>query len=229
MELLTFQSSFSRIFFYFEIWNKRSVVAMEIESRKSSVMKTWRLTGRNLNCFFCGAILFFVTCTCMLPSFSAADSLPYEVFHFTNSSWYLPIGDSLYFNGQVGNIGDPGTQVGIWKSDGTKKGTKQISANIYSYSVPRIFNEKIGDLVFFVADQNSNGDNELYAANEADGTNTLLEEFKEPLFSWNISPLKVYKNNLFFQAHTYSEGTELWRTNGTPHNAALVKDICPGS
>ena len=192
-------------------------------------MKAERTTGQRFFWLFCYGMFFSLTLICVMPFLSLAESLPYEVYHFTNSSWYLPIGDSLYFNGQVGYIGDQNTKVGIWKSDGTKKRTQQISANINSYDVIRIHNEKMGDLVFFVADQNYNGDNELYAANEADGTNTLLEEFKEPLFTWNISPLKVYKNNLFFDAHTYSKGTELWRTDGTPHNATLVKDICPGS
>lgn len=172
--------------------------------------------------------LIFLLFSC---SFTAlkAEPLPQELGSFANSWWYTPIDNFLYFNGKVNDEEGNTTQVGVFRTDGTENGTQQISQNILSYQdYIAIYKQKLGTKVFFVADQNNNGNNELYFADESTGQNTLLTKFDEVLFSQTIYIQKVYKNLLIFEGLTRDYGRELWISAGNPGDATLLKDICPG-
>jgi ELWxxDGT repeat protein len=159
----------------------------------------------------------------------SAEPLPEKLGDLYNSWWYTPIEENLYFNALT--VDDEGMvdELGIWRSDGSEAGTLQISSNINSYqSYTAIHPEKIDSRIFFVADQNNNGSNELYSTDETTNENTLLETFDEVLFLQTIYTRKVYKNIFFFEGLTKTEGRELWYTDGSPGQAKILKDICPG-
>jgi ELWxxDGT repeat protein len=138
----------------------------------------------------------------------------------------------LYF---IGNDAVHGDQ--WWKSDGTEEGTSRVtdlSGGVFISSS----NENaviLGDYFYFKGNDGING----YELWRSDGTvagTTLVKNINETAYDVNSgagssSPtyLTLVNGTIFFQAYDDIHGRELWKSDGTPGNTILVKDIYPGT
>ena len=135
---------------------------------------------------------------------------------------------------------------GIWSSDGTAAGTaqvKQINATGGDFSIPVILPDYLtfingGDFhtklfngkIFFIGDDGTNG-GELWIT-DGTGTNTFMIKDLNPGPDSSVSldvPSWFYTANTFyFAGNDGTTGYELYKTDGTAGNMALVADINPG-
>lgn len=122
----------------------------------------------------------------------------------------------------------------LWRTDGTTAGTrrvKDINPGAEG-SLPQCFG-KIGDTVFFVADDGTSGF-ELW---KSDGTGAGTRRVKDinpgvgsafdDFCAVEDRPVRVGQT-LFFGADNGVGGEELWKTNGTPGGTTRVKEILSG-
>lgn len=145
------------------------------------------------------------------------------------------MGGELYY------VQDDGvTGFEVWKTNGTTGGTsllRDINNNANRESRGghlRIPTNLItfGGSVYFNAYSRANGF-ELYKSDgTSNGTNLLLDIFTgtsngDPR-SGNPQNLTVLGSTMFFTA-TNGNGTELWKTDGTPSGTVMVADIATGS
>lgn len=172
--------------------------------------------------------------TTLLTSAVSAEPMPKQPVNFANSWWYTPIDDLLYFAGYTYDAEDNINQIGIWRSDGTTAGTFQISSNILSYQNSiHILGEKISNpslndyRVFYTADVQNDGTNELYYADEVTTQNVLIGKFDDSPGFRTVWPLKVFNDQLFFTARTDDYGEELFVSDGFANSFNLLKDIRP--
>ena len=136
-------------------------------------------------------MLIAVSVVILLSSKLFAEPLPYRPVEVANSWWYTPIGDKLYFAGYQYDENENIKDIGVWSSDGTESGTSRISKDIFSYlNEIRIFDEKIGNKIFYAADTESNGSNELYYVDESSNDNYLIGQFNELTLSRTVEFLR---------------------------------------
>jgi ELWxxDGT repeat protein len=144
-------------------------------------------------------------------------------------SSFTSLNGELYFDANDGIHGYE-----LWKSDGTKAGTalvQDINPGTGSSS-PRGLTP-LGNILLFSADDGTNGA-ELW---KSDGTSlgTQLVRDINPgsasAFSSFSSPpnFTPMGNTLYFAADNGTNGTELWRSDGTALSTQLVRDINPGA
>jgi len=108
----------------------------------------------------------------------------------------------------------------LWKSNGTPGGTVQV-ADLVPGAVGSSPVEltAVGGALFFAAQATSS--NELWTT---DGTtNTRLAGNLD-----TIGGLTAFGGTLLFVADSTAQGTELWKSDGTPGGTGLLKDINPG-
>ncbi|MCB0760180.1 MAG: hypothetical protein KDC12_01565 [Flavobacteriales bacterium] len=128
--------------------------------------------------------------------------------------------------------GTNGTE--LWRTDGTAAGTvmiKNIAAGSNS-SNPAGFAVAPGGVALFRADDGVNG-NELWRTDgtsagtqmitnlnpgAAHGAGTTTDDFATPLYSNGV---------MFVQLNDGVNGTELWKTDGTPGGTQMIADINP--
>ena len=133
-------------------------------------------------------------------------------------------GDFVELNGQT-LFKCYGSDIGIWKTDGTANGTVQVKplVNIVSAFY------KMGGNLFFIANDGVNGE-ELW---KTDGTTAGTVMVKDINPTGNMTPsinfMVVGNNTLFFTADDGVHGRELWKSDGTEAGTVLVKDIYPGT
>jgi len=120
----------------------------------------------------------------------------------------ISVNSNVFFRVQYG----PGRGVGFWKSDGTPQGTVMLR----DHTSPTRF-AKFGNLVIF-----SNGIPYRSDGTEA-GTFALSDNVRGGYTFTEASGV------LFFEGGTSTWGYELWRSDGTPANTYMVKDINPGT
>jgi ELWxxDGT repeat protein len=118
------------------------------------------------------------------------------------------------------NLEEVGTSpFGLWKTNGTAESTSMISGmEIWGFHEPR----RVNELVYFAA---SSADQPRYTPHRTDGT-------AEGTFALNTdllwpSRFTASRGLAFFHAQG-PNGSELYRSNGTPAGTTLVKDINPG-
>jgi ELWxxDGT repeat protein len=150
------------------------------------------------------------------------------------------VGKTLYFRANDGKHG-----VELWKSDGTKSGTKlvkDINPTAPARTTDACKSEKscagsswaddmmlVGKTLYFTAKDGKHGV-ELW---KSDGTNRGTKLVKNINTSYaseasDIGSLVAMGNRLYFTANDGKHGLELWKSDGTVKGTRLVKDIKPG-
>lgn len=138
------------------------------------------------------------------------------------------LGDSLLFF--MANDGFTGTE--LWKTNGTAQGTSLV-ANIQPDGNPNSFNypisilTKVGDRLFFSADNIVNGP-ELWITDGTSPGTRLVKDIAPGLIGSNPIRGIAFKGQIFFSANDGFTGVELWKSDGTSDGTVLVKDIAPG-
>ena len=140
------------------------------------------------------------------------------------------VGSILYFSATDQN----GT--GLWKSDGSESGTVKVKdiTSLPQY-LPSIFTN-VGGTLYFSADDGTNG-TELW---KSDGTESGTVQVKDiyPGTVKDISPrsgrsfpsnLTNFGGILYFSADDGTNGTELWKSDGSESGTVQVKDIYLGT
>lgn len=141
-----------------------------------------------------------------------------------NGLIFFKAGDSVYENTSV-----------LWKSSGSAEGTmvlRKFRPPRAGRQVPVYFIVFNGE-VYFTADDGVNG----YEIWKTDGTveGTTMVKDIHPVSSVEIIPsypygpygFTVFNNALYFNGNDGANGTELWKTDGTPEGTIMVKDINP--
>ena len=161
-----------------------------------------------------------------IPGSNAADN--YNLF--TNGS-YILFAASTLSNG-----------VELYKSDGTGVGTNLLvdinTANAGADSSnPRSF-YSINNKVIFAAKDATHGE-EMWVTDGTVGGTQLLKDinvgggsgtafeffgFSSPIFTY----AHTFSGNAFFNAYDGTSTGQVWKTDGTPGNTTLLKDIVPG-
>ena len=140
------------------------------------------------------------------------------------------IGNKVFFAAEDGVHGQE-----PWVSDGSEVGTFMLK-DIHpdgEFSNPQHFTELNG-IVYFIATDPVNGRELWRTDGTVDGT-FLLKDINEGIGGngnpRNSSPagFTAMGNFLYFSAQTATEGSELWKTDGTENGTVLVRDINAGS
>ncbi len=144
------------------------------------------------------------------------------------------VGSTLYFSA---NDGTNGTE--LWKSDGTDGGTQLVkdirpgsSGSFSGYGSVNF--TAVGTTLYFSANDGTNG-NELWKSDGTDGGTTLVKDIRPGSYyyggygaSSRPGNLTVVGSTLYFSANDGTNGTELWKSDGSDVGTTLVKDIRPG-
>ncbi len=132
-----------------------------------------------------------------------------------------PEGSSVFYSitehdGEAYFVMNDGNATSLWKSDGTTLGTSVIDSIPVNASLDN--SVSLGNELYFIAN------NEVYLT---DGiTISILDtsnQFTQP------SQLTVFNGELFFIAHTATEGYEVWHSDGTDSGTSLLVDTDPGA
>jgi ELWxxDGT repeat protein len=146
-------------------------------------------------------------------------------------------GSYLYF------IADDGAHgLELWRTDGTKPGTRMVRDINTTTSWPSWSTQDIpgssnpynltavGNELYFIADDGVNGP-ALWKTNGWNSGTTMVRAF-QPSTQFGpayLGELTAVGNQVFFTVDMPQSGNELWVSNGTYAGTDLVKDIYPGS
>ena len=139
----------------------------------------------------------------------------------------LQDGWATSLNGRILFSGAPegnSSALGLWQTDGTQAGTTLVS-NIRAsgISAPRNF-ARVGETVFFSADDGVHG-RELW---KTDGTaigTVLVKDINPGGASSSLEQLVDVNGTLYFAANDGVNGMELWKSDGTQAGTVLVADL----
>ncbi|RKH74360.1 HYR domain-containing protein [Corallococcus aberystwythensis] len=112
-----------------------------------------------------------------------------------------------------------------WTSDGTPEGTRRAgsgSASIVAEDGDRLFLES-------VSGTRAPYSHSLSFSQEDPTTTRFLKAVSSSRSYGDMTPLGRIGAQLLFEWTTTAEGSELWRTDGTPAGTVLVKDLVPGA
>ena len=125
-----------------------------------------------------------------------------------------------------------------WVTDGTQAGTKllkDITSGIGDGILAGLTSEKrierVGNNLFFLADNGSSGE-ELWLTNGTTAGTRLVKDINGTGSSSGISNLTRYKNKLFFyvsEGNSTAEDEGLWVSDGTTAGTRLIKDVQTGT
>ena len=138
------------------------------------------------------------------------------------------MGSTLYFAATDGSSG-----IELWKSDGTTAGTVRVkdingSGNGLTTTTPLTV---MNGALYFPATDGSNGI-ELWKSDGTTGGTVLVKDINGGSGNGlvaNAAYLTVMGSTLFFAANDGVNGKELWTSDGTTVNTAMLKDIAQGS
>ncbi len=149
----------------------------------------------------------------------------------SNIDFFTNVNGVLYFSSY-----DPATGHSLWKSDGTESGTvmvKNINPDIYqNVRIEKLISAN--NMLFFFADDGVNG-LELW---KSDGTETGTSMVKDINNSASSSlslpfngPKQLANVNgiVYFAANDGTNGSELWKSDGTATGTVMVKNISAGN
>jgi len=122
----------------------------------------------------------------------------------------------------------------LWKTNGTTAGTvlvKDIKPGKSSSVIKNLFNYK--GMLLFAANDSINGIELWKSDGTTAGTKMITDIYPDTnkygkLNSSDPQYFCELKGIVYFQATNKTNGTELWRTDGTDTGTKLVKDILPG-
>jgi ELWxxDGT repeat protein len=145
------------------------------------------------------------------------------------SSWVddmTLVGKTVFFSANDGKHG-----VELWKTDGTRSGTKLVK-DINPSSESEI--SDISNLValrkrlYFSANDGKHG-LELWKSDGTRSGTKLVENINTGPADSDPDQLTAFKGVLLFRADDGAHGNEMWRSNGTKANTALLIDLEPGA
>jgi ELWxxDGT repeat protein len=140
-------------------------------------------------------------------------------------AYFTVIGNTLYFR-----AGDA-SGYELWKSDGTTSGTVMVKdINSGGSSSPNSLTA-IGNTLYFQADDGTHGRELWKSDGTASGTVMVKDIYASPHGVAHSSPseLTSFGNALYFRAYDPTNGTELWKSDGTTSGTVCLKDIISGS
>lgn len=120
-------------------------------------------------------------------------------------------GITVYF---AASDGSGGAQ--LWRTDGTTLGTSKVFAGSTAFALGMM-----GNKVFF-----TNSNSQLCSSDGTAGGTFIVSTTS---FSAGTIDLLEVGGFLYFAGANGFQGTELWRTDGTPGGTVQVKDLNPGS
>lgn len=124
------------------------------------------------------------------------------------------LNNEVYFRGENGT--------GLWKSDGTAKGTVLVKANITPGCPGGKYAVLAGQLYFNGFDLVYGGVPYVTDGTEG-GTHAIIK------YGSGSRAFTVFNNRVYFSAVDATHGEELYSTDGTDAGTFLVKDITPGA
>lgn len=153
---------------------------------------------------------------------------PSSLLVLSTSSFYggFSAGNQYYFI-VSSTSGDDGQ---LWRTDGTRKGTKFIRAGVFaagSYAPFGANAATLHDRLFYIGNAAETG-HELWTSDGTSSGTFCLRDLCEGSGSSGPAGFFVLDNLVYFVARTPETGTELWRSDGTSEGTFLLKDIYPG-
>ena len=139
---------------------------------------------------------------------------------------FMALGSRLLFAAQNDTYGSE-----LWSTDGTEAGTQLVkdinpSGDGYPYGLV-----KSGNTVFFMADTGDYG-TELWKSDGTEGGTALVADLTPGSESGYISgnSLTAFNGGVVFRrVDGGTNGSELWKSDGTSAGTVIVKDINPGA
>ncbi|RKG84063.1 HYR domain-containing protein [Corallococcus terminator] len=113
----------------------------------------------------------------------------------------------------------------LWTSDGTSEGTRRVSGATGSIIA------EDGDRLFFerVSGSTAPYSHTLSLSQEDPASTRLLKAVSSNISYAGATSFGKVGSQLIFAWATTAEGSELWRTDGTPAGTVLAKDLVPGA
>ncbi|MEZ4917856.1 MAG: T9SS type A sorting domain-containing protein [Saprospiraceae bacterium] len=125
----------------------------------------------------------------------------------------------------------------LWRSDGTESGTEQVfdinplpnkGGLNFLPSSGEIRFQKIGDVVYFAADDGVHGKELWRSDGTSVGTYMVRDASSEGNFGEPPQNFVIVDTILYYKFDDGETGLELWRSDGTESGTYLVKDVYPG-
>jgi ELWxxDGT repeat protein len=135
-------------------------------------------------------------------------------------------GRRIYFTAIDGKHG-----LELWKSDGTRKGTKLVrSINPSSAREAADISNLVAlrKRLYFSANDGKHG-LELWKSDGTRSGTTLVKDINPGKADSGADDLTAFKGRLLFTADDGVHGSEMWRSNGTKANTALLINLEPGA
>ena len=139
---------------------------------------------------------------------------------------FSALGSQLLFTAQDDTYG-----IELWSTDGTLAGTQRVkdinqTGDSYPYQLV-----KSGNVMFFMAETGDYG-NELWKSDGTEGGTALVADLTPGSQSGNISAntLTAFNGGVVFRrVNGGTNGSELWKSDGSAAGTVIVKDINPGA
>ena len=135
-------------------------------------------------------------------------------------------GRRIYFTATDGKHG-----LELWKSDGTRKGTKLVrSINPTSAREASDISNLVAlrRRIYFSANDGKHG-LELWKSDGTRSGTTLVKDINPGKADSDPDSLTAFKGRLLFSADDGVHGYEMWRSNGTKANTGLLINLEPGA